>query len=292
MSSRNLAAATEFYGRDPREIPAYSFHDVARAVRLPVSTLRRWTVGQSDFVPILDVPRDGRGSWFELSFFNLVESFVLGELRNTHGLSLQRIRDCVHYLQDLVGSAHPIVDTELHVYGKQLYAELEGRKINLSQPGQYPLEAVLRDLLQRIDKGKLGIERFYPYVVNARGTFSEQYKPIVVDPNVSFGRPRLAGTGIPTAVIAQRRRGGDSMRAIATDSTRFSARRQSAGVGHGIPAPRMPVGRQPCACASRQHDYGAERASPPWTPMTIPPAVARHGSRPSAATSCYHSSRR
>jgi uncharacterized protein (DUF433 family) len=164
-----------------------------------------------------------------------VESFVLGELRNTHGLSLQRIRDCVHYLQDLVGSAHPIVETELHVYGKQLYAEFEGRKINLSQPGQYPLEAVLRDLLERIDKGKLGIERFYPYVMNASGKFSEQYKPIVVDPNVSFGRPRLAGTGIPTAVIAQRRRGGDSMRAIARDYETTVARVREALRYEGVP---------------------------------------------------------
>lgn len=217
MSVHDYKAAIGFYGRDPREIPAYSFVDVARAVRLPLTTLRRWTVGQPGFSPILDVPHDGDGHWFELSFFNLIESFVLAELRNKHQLSFHRIRDSIAYLHDLVGTPHPIVDAEFFVYGSQVYVEHGGRKISITQPGQYQLEDVLRDLLLRVDKGKFGVERFYPYVPDARGRISEKYKPVVVDPDVSFGRPRLAGTGIPTSVIAQRKRGGDSVRAIARD---------------------------------------------------------------------------
>jgi uncharacterized protein (DUF433 family) len=39
----------------------------------------------------------------------------------------------------------------------------------------------------------------------------------VIDPQVSFGRPVLVGTGIPTAVIAGRYKAGESMDALADD---------------------------------------------------------------------------
>lgn len=42
-------------------------------------------------------------------------------------------------------------------------------------------------------------------------------KTIVIDPQVSFGRPVLAGTGIPTAVIAERYIAGESVDDLADD---------------------------------------------------------------------------
>jgi uncharacterized protein (DUF433 family) len=39
----------------------------------------------------------------------------------------------------------------------------------------------------------------------------------VIDPRISFGRPVLAGTGIPTAVIAERYKAGESMDDLADD---------------------------------------------------------------------------
>lgn len=44
---------------------------------------------------------------------------------------------------------------------------------------------------------------------------------VTVDPLVQFGRECVAGTGIPTAVIAERFRGGESVRMIAVDYWRF-----------------------------------------------------------------------
>ena len=37
----------------------------------------------------------------------------------------------------------------------------------------------------------------------------EQPRTVVIDPQVSFGRPVMAGTGIATAVLAERFRAGD-----------------------------------------------------------------------------------
>jgi excisionase family DNA binding protein len=41
--------------------------------------------------------------------------------------------------------------------------------------------------------------------------------PIMIDPHVSFGRPTIAGTGIPIAIVASRFRAGESVSAIAED---------------------------------------------------------------------------
>jgi uncharacterized protein (DUF433 family) len=40
---------------------------------------------------------------------------------------------------------------------------------------------------------------------------------VVIDPRVSFGRPVLAGTGIPTAVLAERYKAGEPIAALAAD---------------------------------------------------------------------------
>ena len=38
-----------------------------------------------------------------------------------------------------------------------------------------------------------------------------------MDPRVQFGRPCIAGTGIPTSIIAERYRAGDSISELAHD---------------------------------------------------------------------------
>jgi uncharacterized protein (DUF433 family) len=39
----------------------------------------------------------------------------------------------------------------------------------------------------------------------------------VIDPEVAFGRPVLASTGIPTAIIADRLKAGESVNELASD---------------------------------------------------------------------------
>jgi uncharacterized protein (DUF433 family) len=211
-----LAEADLYGGRDPRDLPAYSFRDVALSLRLPVSTLHAWTRGQPGFEPLFNIPKDSHGL-FELSFYNLIESYVIVQLRRKHKLSMEKVRWSIEYLQGLVEVKHPIVEADMFVFGTDLFIKHGVRSVNLTRAGQYPIEGVIRDLLERVDKGPFGFERFYPHMLNSKGVVSKRYKPIVVDPEVSFGRPRIAGTGIPTSVIADRYRARESIRAIAED---------------------------------------------------------------------------
>ena len=43
---------------------------------------------------------------------------------------------------------------------------------------------------------------------------------VVIDPHISYGRPVLVGTGIPTAVVAERYKAGESIDELAEDYSR------------------------------------------------------------------------
>src|SRR5437764_11602529 len=217
VSPKIMTTTTDVYGgADARELPAYSFWDVALSLRLPVSTLRAWTRGQPGFQPLFDIPRDSSGL-FELSFYNLIESYVIVQLRRKHGLAMKKVRWSIEYLQNVLDVEHPIVEADMFVVGTELFMRYGRHSLSLTRSGQLPIEGVIRDLLTRVDKGPFGFERFYPQVENSRGLVSSRYKPIVIDPEVTYGRPRIAGTGIPTAAIAERYRANESIPSIAKD---------------------------------------------------------------------------
>lgn len=214
-----MAALDIYEGRDPRDIPAYSFREVAVSIGVPQSTLRAWCVGQSNFRPVLTLPVD----WNEhhaLSFFNLIEANVVAELRREHKVPMGRVRTALDFLSRNVPVPHPLAETELAVTPNQrVYIIHDGRRIDISAGGQWPLDEVVRNLLRRVHRGPRGILLFYPRIAPPRGAgiSEDDYAPIVVNPEVCFGRPVIAGTGIPTDVIADRYLGGDSIVKMAED---------------------------------------------------------------------------
>jgi uncharacterized protein (DUF433 family) len=214
-----MAAIDLYEGRDPRDIPAYSFREVALSIGVPASTVRAWCLGQSNFKSLLHLPSE----WHELhalSFFNLIEMQVIAELRREHRVSMRRIRAALGFLADNVPVCHPLVEKEISVTPNQcVYIVHEGRYVDISSGGQWPLDAVVLNLLRRVHRGRKGIVSFFPRVAVPKRVRidADEYAPIMVDPEICFGRAVIAGTGIPTDVIADRHRGGDSVKKIAED---------------------------------------------------------------------------
>jgi len=205
-----------YEGRDPRDIPAYSIGEVALTIGVPESTVRAWCLGQSNFKSLLGLPKE----WDEfhaLSFFNLIEMQVIAELRREHKVPMVRVRTALQFLANNVSMAHPLVESELAVTPNQrVYIVHDGRRIDISAGGQWPLDAVIRNLLRRVHRGRRGIVTYFPRVA-APKIDTDEYFPVVVDPEVCFGRPTIAGTGIPTDVVADRFLGGDSVEMMAED---------------------------------------------------------------------------
>jgi len=205
---------TNIYGnRDPREIPAYPPVEAARYIGLPLSTLRAWTRGQRGFEPIITLPPDSDG---QLSFYNLVEAFVANGLRRKHSVPVQRLRRAVDSLSRLLpDSRHPLAELDLQTFARDVYLDEKGALVNLSRGGQLGVRRLLEDVLERVEKDVTGLAaRLYPFT---RPESLASPRVVVIDPRISFGRPVISGTGIPTAVIHERWKAGDSVSALAED---------------------------------------------------------------------------
>ena len=69
--------------------------------------------------------------------------------------------------------------------------------------------------LHRVEHDETGAAvRLYPFT---RKRDLHEPKVVVIDPHISYGRPVLAGTGIPTAVLAERYKAGESMDELADE---------------------------------------------------------------------------
>lgn len=197
---------------DRREIPAYAYSEAAHYLDLPPSTLRAWFAGQKSFRPVIRAADPKR---IVLSFSNLVEAYVLAAIRRKHYIGLPTIRRGLRFLTEKLGSKRPLLEQQFATSGKQLYVEL-GQVINISRDGQIEMAELIRTYLERVDRDPKGVPiKLYPFM--RAQPLREQARTIVIDPQVSFGRPVIAGTGIPTAVLAEQFEAGDDVRDLAKE---------------------------------------------------------------------------
>lgn len=197
-----------------REQPAYSAKEASRYLGIPYPTLRDWVKGfpRSSQEPIIYLPD---ASQKLLSFINLIEIHVLDAIRREHGISFPKIRKALNFLGKHYPSKHPLAENFFSTDGLHLFVEKYGSLINISSNGQTMMENVIKAYLKRIERDNQGLPiKLYPFI---RKKTLDESKGIIIDPTVSFGRPALAGTGIPTAVIYERFMAGDSTVDIATD---------------------------------------------------------------------------
>ncbi|MBI5316383.1 MAG: DUF433 domain-containing protein [Nitrospirae bacterium] len=206
---------------DAREVASYGVMEAGHYLRIPRTTIRDWISGRHYrsitgvrfSKPIIQVPDPDMKL---LSFMNLVEIHVLDAIRRKHDIPLEKVRAAMNYLSKQFPSRHPLADQEFVIDGLNLFIKKFSQLINISQEGQLAIQEILRAHLHRIERDIKGIPvRLYPFT--RKRHLQEEPKAVVIDPLISFGRPVLVGTGIPTAVIAERYKAGESMDALAED---------------------------------------------------------------------------
>ena len=208
--------------RDIRMLPAYGVAEAAHYLRMPPSTLRSWMMGARGFDPVFRLPVGTDGG--PLSFVNLVEAHVLDAVRREHRISMQKVRRALRYLEEALESYHPLVEYQLETDGIDLFVEQFGQLINASRAGQLAIRKLLEAHLQRLDRDPAGFPiRLFPFTRKRADSQSlDEPRAVVIDPHVSFGRPVISGTGIPTAVIAERYKAGEAIAELAEDYGRES----------------------------------------------------------------------
>lgn len=198
------------------EIATYGIPDAAKYLHVHTNTLRYWTTGTRSSPPVINIADPETPL---LSFMDLVECWVLAGLRHRHRLPMQSIRRAVETLRDHHGSEHPLAERDFQTDGVDLFIEIASQPVNLSRRDQYGLREIVQAYLRRIDRDVEGIaNRLYPFTRKAQlGVGTELPRVVVIDPTVSFGRPVLYGTGISTAFLNARVRGGDRPEALARE---------------------------------------------------------------------------
>lgn len=207
--------------KDRRDIPAYTMPEAAHYLGLPTSTLRSWFAGQPyirggvrrHFQRVI-TPADPKA--LSLSFSNLVEAYVLSSIRRKHHIPLPKVRTALSFLSNQFGSRRPLLEEQFATDGIDLFVEKLGAIINISRHGQMEMADVIRAYIQRIDRDPRGIPlRLFPLMRSTEP--AKQPRTVVIDPAIAFGRPVVAGTAIPTAVLAEQFKAGDSVETLARE---------------------------------------------------------------------------
>jgi uncharacterized protein (DUF433 family) len=205
---------------DPREMPAFTLAEAAHYLRIPHATLRSWVRGRyyptergrRFFKPIIELPDHELPS---LSFVNLVEAHVLDAIRREHDIPLPKVRAALDYVRKQFGSRHPLADHKFQTDGMALVLSRFEKLIAVSEAGQLAMKEMLAAHLRRVEHDATGLAtRLYPFT---RKRQLDEPKVIVIDPWISFGRPTITGTGITTAIIAERYKAGESVDELAKD---------------------------------------------------------------------------
>ena len=184
---------------DIREVSTYGVTEAAHYLRIQRTTIRDWISGRHyrddagvcSSRPIIHVPNP---SVKLLSFMNLMEIHVLDAIRRKHDIPLEKVRTAVNYLTKQFPSRHPLADQEFVTDGLNLFIKKFSQLINISQERQLAIQEGRQAHLHRIERDLHGIPvQLYPFT--RKRDLQEEPRAVVIDPQVSFGRPVLAGTG-------------------------------------------------------------------------------------------------
>ena len=168
----------------------YSFREAARLTRLAPSRIREWfgnrrRVLTSDYAKV-----DGD---IAISFYDLIDVFVVGNLRN-FGVNMSMVRRAYETLGEELGTKHPFCHRELLTDGIRVFARQEQSSILVDViTKQGAFSKIIEPFLQSIDYDhvKLMAKRWR---IN---------KNVVIDPAICFGSPIVESVSVPTAILAR-----------------------------------------------------------------------------------------
>jgi len=140
---------------------------------------------------------------------------VLRSLRTEHGVPLDAVRTALRYAESELGIEQLLLREELRTSGGDLFLDRYGEFVNLSASGQLAMRRIFENHIERVEWGALhSAVRLYPFVLAERA----DEKPIVIDPQISFGRPVVERAFVSTRSILERIDAGETVEEVARDN--------------------------------------------------------------------------
>lgn len=197
--------------------PRYTLPEAAAFIRRPVTTVRRWSIGnvrKYSGVERRDEPLitpDGPRT-LPLSFLNLLELRFLASYRDQ--VPLQSIRRALDYAAAELGEERPLLSVDFQSHGKSLFIKFasEGSDpffmVDASRKGQLAWPQALNEFIHSVDYAESSAHRWWPL---GRG------QPVMIDTRVNGGRPSTSPALVRTTAIAAHSFDGLATEAIAYD---------------------------------------------------------------------------
>jgi uncharacterized protein (DUF433 family) len=151
-----------------------------------------------------------------VSFFARVrsEAFVLSAMRRRYRIAMPNIRRAISYVERQMKVEHPLAFQRFSTDKVDLFVETALGPLNASRYGQTALKGFHADL-ERIEwQGGRPIALF-PLLGYEKAEVER--RSVRISPLVAFGKPVVAGTGVPTHIAAERFYAGESLEALAAD---------------------------------------------------------------------------
>lgn len=193
----------------------YSVPEVALYTGLKPSTVNRWAFGYREYPGIVDpdLPQIGRGK--AISFLAMMELYLMSRFLDV-GVRPEKFRVAAGEVARIKGMSHPFAFEHLQEYiredGKDFYFRVEGveeeswQKLTGRNKGNFAWDLVVRPYLHEVEFQNEYARRWFP---------ADASRLVVLDPAIQFGEPVIAGTRVPTALIAGQLQAGDSVDLLA-----------------------------------------------------------------------------
>jgi uncharacterized protein (DUF433 family) len=207
-----MAANLVYLGRGVFTVP-----EAAALAGIDSRSIIRWLRGY-DYVyhgsrrrqePVFQRDYPARNGKELLSFLDLVELRFVQAFRS-HGVGWKSIRTAAVRAAEILGSGHPFASMKVYSDTRDILALIadavgDSSLVNLVRD-QYEMESVVMPALRKaLDFENDLAVRWWPL---GRGL------PVVLDPHRNFGRPTVAHSGVPTRILAEAAKAGQSVEAI------------------------------------------------------------------------------
>lgn len=213
----------ELFGRGFYTVP-----EASRLLHVPSARVRRWAAGYefkkgSEYrqcEPLIHRELTDDYGHLELTFLDLVEMFFIREFLQK-GVSLPFIRRASKAAAEILETDHPFSDKKFATDGHTIFAwireheRFEDRELSKQdamlidlRDGQHVFNLFVSPYLQLFDYDMETdfAKRWWPL---------GRHRKVVIDPQLGFGTPVVAGFGVPTRALAQAARSGQTLNGLA-----------------------------------------------------------------------------
>jgi DNA-binding transcriptional MerR regulator len=184
----------------------YTFHEASRLTKIPVRDLRRWLDGYCYRDKAQETPISVPPLWQTelahdemdgITFHDLLEIRFVQAFRK-HGVSLQTIRLASRMARELLAMPYPFTSRRFQTDGRTIFASAmketgETELLDLVRR-QYAFRKIIEPSLYH------GIE-FNQDQLATRWYPSHRSKAVMLDPDVSFGKPVVTNGAIRTDIL-------------------------------------------------------------------------------------------